>query len=549
MIKQQLLASNLVFYVFIKILVMKNSILLVILLITATINLSGQAKIRKLPNNINHPSINVYAPYISFDANALVFLSDNTEDHTPGIVYSVKENADWKDPITPPKYINGRLNFLRGYALSADGKKLYFTSMKSPGVGGYDILFSDFKGSVLTESQNFGIPINSKGHEACPSFTFDGNTIYFMRCDKMSPDKAENCKIFMAKKKSTGVWDEPVELPANINTGNSQTPRIMADSETLIFSSDKLPGNKGGMDLYVTKLVNNSWTTPIPLDFVNTDKDDQYVSVNALGRYLLKDAPGARKNELVEYLIPNNIRPKGMMKVNGTVKDASGVATPAYISVFELATKKRIFNGRPAADGSFLLYLTEGNSYELSIDPEQSNYNYYSKRFDLMSDKIPQSEKVDAVLKPVTAGDVFTLDLVKFKTNASELDATSTDELKRLARVIKKNPDLKFEIQVLLSGYVEDSIKSNPDLTEVKHESIKGKYEDIDSLGQLFLRDTILTKTTFHNNRTPQQAQAVVSYLVSQGVDNNKLGVFGNATPAIMPDTKKTVVKAVVKAK
>lgn len=528
---------------------MKNSLLLIILFSAVISDLCGQAKIRKLPNNINHPSINVYAPYMSFDANALVFLSDNTEDHIPAIVYSLKESADWKDPITPPKYINGRLNFLRGYALSADGKRLYFSSMKSPGVGGYDILFSDFKGASLVEPQNLGIPVNSKGNEAAPSFTFDGNTIYFMRCDKMNTDKAEGCKLFVAKKKSTGQWDEPVELPSNINSGNSQTPRIMADGETLIFSSDKIPGNKGGMDLYATKFINNSWSNPIPLDFVNTDKDDQYVSVNALGRYLLRDSPGARKNELVEYLIPSNIRPKGMMKVNGTVKDAGGAATPAYISVIELSSKKRIFNGRPAADGSFLLYLMEGSSYELVIDPEQGNFNYFSKRFDLNTDKIPQAEKIDAVLKPVAAGDEFALDLVKFKSNTSELDPSSLDDLKRLSRVIKKNPDLKFEIQVLFSGYAEDSIKSNPDLTEMIQKTTKGKYKDIDSLGQLFMRDTMFVKTTYHNDRTLQQAQTIITFLASQGVDSNKLVKFGSATPATLPDNRKTLVKAVAKTK
>src|SRR4051812_37162680 len=121
---------------------MKHFLITLLALCIASHLTNAQAKMRKLPNNINHPSINVYAPYMSFDANALVFLSDNSEDNIPVMVYSMKENADWKDPVVAPKQVNTRLNFLRGYSLSADGKKLYFTSMKSPGVGGYDILFS-----------------------------------------------------------------------------------------------------------------------------------------------------------------------------------------------------------------------------------------------------------------------------------------------------------------------------------------------------------------------------------------------------------------------
>lgn len=163
---------------------------------------------------------------------------------------------------------------------------------RPPGVGGYDIQVSELKGTTWGDPQNFGLPINTRGHEACPSFTTDGNTIYFMRAEKMDQNKAENSKIFTAKKRSNGQWEEPVELPASINTGNSQAPRIMADGETLIFSSDKMPGNKGGMDLYVSRLQNGTWSNPVALDFTNTDKDDEYVSVNALGRYLLRDSPG-----------------------------------------------------------------------------------------------------------------------------------------------------------------------------------------------------------------------------------------------------------------
>jgi hypothetical protein len=510
--------------------------------------LMGQAKVRKLPNIINHPSINVYAPYMSFDANALLFLSDNNEDNALSIYYTFKENADWKDPVVAPKNVNSKFNFLRGYALSADGKKMYFSSLKSPGVGGYDILMSEFKGNTWSEPQNFGVPINTKGNEATPSFTFDGNTLYFMRCEKMNADKAEACKIFVTKKKSTGQWEEPIELPATINTGNSQTPRIMADGETLIFSSDKFQ-SKGGMDLYVTKLVNGNWNTPVPLDFVNTDKDDQYVSVNALGRYLLKDAQGVKKSEILEYLIPDVIRPRGMMKLSGTVKDPTGAVIPAYVSVIDLTTKKRIFNGRPAADGSILLYLMEGSKYELTIDPEQSEFSYYSKQFDLTSDKIPQGEKVTAVLKRVEVGDELALDLVKFKNFSDELDPSCYDELKRLARVIKKSPQLKFEIQVLLNCYLEDSVQSSPDLTERVQESIQTQYDDIDSLGQLYKHDTVIVKTTYNNDRTLLQAQAIINYLVSQGIDAANLGSFGNAIPATLPENKKTVIRVAVRKK
>ena len=54
------------------------------------------------------------------------------------------------------------------------------------------------------------------------------------------------------------------------------------------------------MDLYVSKLVNGNWSEPSPMAFINSEQDDQFVSATALGRYLLRDTPGARKtSELV----------------------------------------------------------------------------------------------------------------------------------------------------------------------------------------------------------------------------------------------------------
>ena len=504
----------------------------------------SQAKVRKLSTIINHPSLNLYAPFISADANALVFLSDNAEDNALTPFFSFRENADWKEPQVLPRLVHTRLNFLRGYGLSADGNTLYISTMKSPGVGGFDLCFSEWKGA-WSNPVNFGAPINSRAHEACASVTPDGKTLYFMRCEKMDQNKAQNCTLMMVEKKSNGLWGDPVELPDIINTGNSQAPRIMADGETLIFSSDRMGDTRGGMDLYVTQFRNGTWAKPLPMTFANTEQDDQYVSVTGLGRYLLRDARGARKNELVEYLIPDDLRPRGMMKIDGKVSDEQGQPLMAYISLFDMETGGRIYNGRPNRDGTFLVYAMEGSRYELSIDPEHGNKNYFSKLLDLTSERIPQVEKVHAVLKPVMPDDEMVLGGITFREHSGEIDMLTSDrELKRFARIVTSNPELKFEVQVVLEGYVEDSIRSSPDLTEMRADTIHWKYIDIDTLGQLYERDTATVKMVWHNNRTVQQAQAIVEYLVSSGANTNNVAGFANAVPALLPEGRKTLVKA-----
>lgn len=517
---------------------------LVILSLFSSLDVFSQAKIRKVSTVINHPSLNVYAPYISADANALVFLSDNAEDQMLTPFFTFRENGDWNEPQVLPKTINTRLNFLRGYGLSANGETLFFSTMKSPGVGGFDIWASEWKGTVWTNPVNFGAPINSRLHEASPSVTPDGKTMYFMRCQKMDQYRAEACTLFRVDKKSNGAWGEPVALPDHINLGNSQTPRIMADAETLIFSSDK-HGGKGGMDLYLVRLKNSVWSDPVPLDFVNTAEDDQYVSVTGLGRYLMRDSPGARKNELIEYLIPSHLRPKGMMKIDGRVVDEAGKPLQAYISMVNRHSGERIFNGRPAPDGTFLVYAMEGSEYELSVDPEHADKNWYSKVFDLTTEPIPQIEKVRAVLKPLSPGQELDLSGIRFHEYSSDIDMqTSERELQRLARMVTSTPDLRFEIEVLFEGYREDSVQSDPDLTEVAFDTVHWKYIDIDTLGQLYERDTISIMPRYHNDRTFQQVQGIINYLISKGASEGNVSGFASTTPAVLPENRKTTIKA-----
>jgi hypothetical protein len=504
----------------------------------------SQATTRRFPASINNPSINITAPFISLDGSTLLFTSDYADDGT--LIYlSQRDAGDWKAPVELPKLYNAKTNFSKGYTLSADGKTLYLTSIKSGGVGGYDMWAGDIRGGEL---KNLFLPVNTKSHEGCPTFTTDGNTMYFMRCEKMEREKADKCKIMVARKKPTGQWDEPTELPATINTGNSQTPRIMADGETLIFSSNKITPSKGGMDLYVTKLKNGAWSTPQPLDFVNTAKDDQFVSALANGRYLVKEAPGKFKSEIVEFLIPDDLRPRGVMKVDGVVKDINGAPTAAYVSVTDLFNNKRIFTGQPAADGSFFFYLLEGGAYELSVDHAESSYTYYSKQYDLIENALLRNDKLNIVLKKLAVGDELDLDALRFKPESYELDH-STSELRRLSRLLKNSPGLTFEIQVLLAGYVEDSVQSVPDLTEIVVDSTNVTFEAIDSTGQLLTRDSLVIKTMYHNDRTEKQANAIIDQLVALGTDRKNLSLFVNSRPEEIIENRKTSVRLVARKK
>lgn len=504
----------------------------------------AQSKINHYGAPINHPSINVSSPYVSLEGNSMLFVSDNAEDNIPTVFYSSKpDGVNWKEPIALPKTLNGRLNFLRGFGLSPDGRQVFISTTKGGGVGGYDLYVSDMKGTYWSEPLNVGQPVNSKENEACASVTTDRTTMYFMRCTKMDAQKASGCKILMATKRPSDTrWQPPVELPSNINTGNSQAPRIMGDGESLIFSSDQM-GGKGGMDLFITKKSGSGWSQPVPLDFANTPGDDEFVSANSLGRYLVKDEPSKTASQLVDMLFPAELKPQAVMKVEGRVEGPANLASP-YVSLVDARTQQRLVNTRPTKDGAFTLYLVEGNVYNVVIDPEQDNYNFFSYQYDLTGEKISTLEKLTATLKPVAAGDEIELTAVQFKPYSSEILESSKAELRKAARMINGSPSLKFNLEVSLYGYIEDSVQSNPDLTEVRSDTIGFVMEQPDST--FVVLDSIAVKTTYHNDRTQQEALEVVNYLIEEGAPANRVLPASRVFEAI-PEERKTVIRLIAR--
>lgn len=565
---------------------MKSLKLSILLTAFLSIQCLGQARLRKLPATINHPAINVYSPYISLDGNTLVFISDNSDENKLTMFYAAKKDAvNWKEPVMLPKTVNNGLNFLGGFSLTADGKTIYISSLKSGGLGGFDILSSQLKGTIWAEPTNLGLPVNSREHEACPSLTPDESTLYFMRCTKMDQRSASGCRILVSKKSRMGKWEEPIELPSYINTGNSQTPRIMGDGETLLFASDQFPQNKGGMDLYVTRQNGTEWSKPVPVAFANTERDDQYVSATSQGRYLLKDQPSQRSNEIVEMLFTEDVKPKAMVKIEGKVSGISNLSSP-YVAVFDHQKQKNIFNGRPDNTGGFTFYLKEGSMYDFSVEPETDAFTFFSKNFDFTGDRVPLFENVEAVISPLAKGTELDLS-IDFESHTSTIASTSSQEMRRLTRMVKGNLSHKFLIEVTLNGYMSDSVKSDPDLTELKidtlHFTVEKQVPDtvkldsllmalnkLDSLGatrsdsmsvasdnyfrdqidsirqtayKIIQIDSIGLKYTYHNDRTQSQAEAIKDFLIKQGGVASNLKLNYNAMPEAVPEKRKTNVR------
>ena len=75
---------------------MKVFVLLLVLMAQPVTLALGQTKPRKMANNLNHPAINNFAPYISLDGNSLVYITDLGEDPAGGILPGGQTYGYWR---------------------------------------------------------------------------------------------------------------------------------------------------------------------------------------------------------------------------------------------------------------------------------------------------------------------------------------------------------------------------------------------------------------------------------------------------------------------
>src|SRR5690606_33042660 len=119
-------------------------------------------------------------------------------------------------------------------------------------------------------------------------------------------------------------------------------------------------------------------------------------------------------------------------------------------------------------------------------------------------------------------------------------------ETRRLVRLMKSVPGRSFELQVEFEGYAEDSVQSDPDLTEIRIDTIIYQIQDIDTLGQLYSRDSTIIETTYHNNRTDQQAQSVLQTLIAQGIEPSRLSYTTTLQEAVLPEKRRTRLRLLI---
>lgn len=336
----------------------------------------------------NSPKVD-YAPSISADGKTMIFESNKEGKY---LLYESKLIEDnWTTPVSidPINDFGDSTDLIGGPSISFDGNVLFFFASFRSGLGREDIYYSERSGETWSEPKNIGAPINSAAYEGFPSITADGNELYFVRqtFDPISnEDLAELWEnkacysIFKSIKQTDGSWGDPIKLPFPINQDCEKAPRIMADSKTIIFASNRL-GGQGDYDLYQTQLdAIGDWQMPTPLSFVNTPASDQFASISAQGdlMYYVFDS-----KDIYQVEIPPHLRQFRNNVIQGFIRDGdTGRGIGAEIVVSDAFTSREIMNmTNNAIDGRYTIVLPVGSSYNVEI--KKSGFTSQSYYYDL----------------------------------------------------------------------------------------------------------------------------------------------------------------------
>jgi len=233
--------------------------------------------------------------FVGFATDDIIEVDEGAEDYHAKIMVSRRGERGWEDPTPLDESVNRPDVNSSGVTLSKDGNTMYFTR-------------AVLMGNVVTESRIYysvGGDNNWSGAEEVSGINGDylvqhpavgelfGSEVLFFVSDMDGGEGQSD--IYYATRRGEGVFGEPVNLGATINTvGNEITP--FYHNGTLYFSTDGLPGY-GGYDIFYTTWDGVQWSEPKNLGpGYNTMLDDKYFMLDEDGYsgLLLSNREGGR---------------------------------------------------------------------------------------------------------------------------------------------------------------------------------------------------------------------------------------------------------------
>jgi len=419
--------------------------------------------IHHLDTNINSAQ-QEYINYVNAQENYLVFtikdsgplgmLSSTIHEY---FMESTKHDTLWKKPkvVDLPateRYDRGGMN------LSFDGKQMYLSGCGwEEGLGSCDIYTSKLHAGRWGKPRSLSRSINSSSWESQASISANGKKIYFTSNRKGGKGGSD---IWMSIK-IKGKWTPAINLGDSINTvGNEMAPFIHADGQSLYYSSDGTIG-MGGYDLLLSrKLPTGEWTKGRNLGYPINSKDSDiniFPSLDGKKAWITSNREGGNGGfDIYSFDLTESIKPNLIITLKGIVQDSiTNQVLESTVEITDLQSGElSSISISDTENGEFLSVLLPHREYAINIS--RKGYFFYSGRIDIMDNESSTIKKTFKLTK-IQKGASANLQNIYFDTDKWKIKGVSLPELNKLVNLLNQNSD----ISILIEGHTDNTGKKN----------------------------------------------------------------------------------------
>ena len=443
-------------------------------------------------------------PIISPDGKTLYFIRSDHPTNTKGSYASQDvwvadisngiENATASRLSTIP-FNSQTYNMIAG--VSPDGNSMVIKGVfDTEGAfvkRGYSLIYRTKDGWTKPKALEIdSYDLMSKGDFTGAYWTQDGKHIV-LSMSEIKNDQDQD--LYVTHLKNDGTWTKPIPLGSTINSADTDehSPFMASDGKTMYYSTNK-DGGLGSNDIYMVKREDDTWTKwsePVNLgEGVNTDAWDAYYSIDAQGKFAyMASAKNSKGHEdIVRIQLKEEVQPDPVVLISGKVLNKkTNEPLDATISYNGIVDGKNYGVARTnPSTGEYTIVLPYGVNYDFTASA--TGFIGISDNLDLTGVGEYQEIKRDLYLVPIEVGAVVRLNNIFFETGKSELKNESFAELNRVITFLKENPNVKIE----LSGHTDNV--GNED---------------------------------FNKTLSQKRADAVLAYLVSNGIEASRLVAKG----------------------
>jgi hypothetical protein len=222
---------------------------------------------KPLGSLFNQGAINENAA-VSFDGNTLVYTE--RRGLANAIFSSRRVRGTWQTPVDITPELNSGED-CSSCSLNNDGTRLFLYKTDN-----YDgvIYSSDFKNGKWTPVKKLNKNINTKFYESHASVSADGKKLYFT--SNREGGKG-NLDIYVSEKDASGDWGPAVNMGDVINTPYNEDIPFITENDSVLYFSSEGHNSMGGYDIFKSRKTASGWETPVNIGYpINTTDDDKF---------------------------------------------------------------------------------------------------------------------------------------------------------------------------------------------------------------------------------------------------------------------------------